>query len=188
MTLQLNATQKTAVLTAIQKLVKAELDGCRADADADIKALYETTGADRMKVKVGDVEVGTLTLCFAKEAYEVTDSDAFRDFMLAQGLAGERKVIRQAYMPKAIALMEEHCPEGIEKSVALSEDASKFLKRAGAAFVLEGTTEVVPGIRPKPATVTGTRMTGCKPDVVMPALQALPGGVAGVLMGGVEDE
>lgn len=188
MTLQLNATQKTAVLTAIQKLVKAELDGCRADADADIKALYEATGADRMKVKVGDVEVGTLTLSFSKEAYEVTDAHAFQDFMLAQGLASVSKEIRPEYMHSVIQHVEEEAPEAIREDVTLSKDVQKLFRRVRDSFMLEGTEEVIPGIRPKPPEVIGTRMTGCKPDVVMPALQTLPGGVAGVLMGGMEDE
>lgn len=184
----LNAVQRSAVLTAIQKMVKSGLDGCRSKADHDMVRLYEETGADRLKVKVGDVEVGTFTLCFSKDAYEVTDAYAFKEFCLANGLADMKREIRPEVMGGVIRTLQQEDPGAIQETVTVSKDVGKYLKRVGDSFVLEGTQEVIPGIVPKPPKVTGTRLVGCKPDVVMPALNALPGGIAGVLTGGIDDE
>lgn len=184
----LNAVQESAVLTAIEKMVKARLGERRQDADAAMVELYESTGADRMKIKLGDDEIGTLTLTFSKDAYEVTDAEAFHDFMLAQGLASINKEIRPEFMLEAIKRIEDETPGAIRETVVVSKDASKLMKRAGDSFVLEGTEAIIPGIAPKPPEIKDTRLTGCEPEKVVSAMSALPGGVAGVLMGGDGDE
>lgn len=185
---KLTSAQRVAVLTALSKAVRASLEEARIEADQEAYALYEGFGSDRIKIEMGGVEVGTLSLTFSKDAYEVVDREAFEDFCLANGLGRLEKSIRPEYMPAVLASLSHSIPEALTESFVLDKGADKLMRRVGEAFVIEGTDEVVPGISPKPITVTGTRVTGCKPDVVLPTLSALPGGVESLLLGGGSDE
>lgn len=186
--MELNAMQKAAAMAALEKGLKAQSKETRAEADDEIIRLYEDTGADRVKVKIGDVEIGTFTVCFSKDSYTVTDAEAFHDFCLCNGLAHVKKSIRPDRMHEAISRIEQEHPDAIESQVVVRDDLSKILKRVDDVLVIEGTNEVVPGITPVPKSVSETRMTGCKPENVLAALSALPGGVEKLLMGGGDSE
>ncbi len=183
----LNAQGKVAVLTAIEKLAKSELKEARQEADQEMMELYEGFGTDRAKILLGGTEVGTISLRFSSDAYKVTDQEAFEEFCLLNGLADIKRAIRPEYMFEVVNRIKDEMPHAICEEVTLKKDAEKMFENAGSAFILTGTSEIVPGIIPVPKEVIGTTVRGCDPKAVMPALQALPGAVDQLLMGGVTD-
>lgn len=180
----LNAQGKVAVLTAIEKLTKSKLKEARAEADKEMYDLYEGFGTDRAKILLAGNEVGTISLRFSSDAYQVTDRQAFEEFCLLNGLADERKSIRANYLPEVIRQVEQDMPAAIETEFALKKDSEKLFEPMGDAFVLAGTNEVIPGIEPAAKMPIGTTLRGCEPKKVLPALQTLPGAIDALLLGG----
>lgn len=186
--MKLNAIQKTAILTAVKKSLESELKQYRAEADEEILELYEGFGSDRVKIKLGDVEIGSMTLCFATDEYIVTDEAALNEFLLLNGLATEKTSIDPTYMVEVIARIKDDMPQAIVTEVVPTKDFSKLIKRVDDSFVIEGTNEVVPGISPAPQKIKGTRITGCKPEDVLPVINSLPGTLDTLLLGGGQNE
>lgn len=177
----LSRIQEAAVLTAIKKAVSARLEEVRAEADDDLLGLYEQTGADRIKVTVGDTEIGTFSLSFAKDGYEVVDQRAFEGFCLANGLADEVRSIKPEYTVAACDVLERELPEAVQTTVRTRKDIDRLLVRVGDAYVVEGTSETVPGIIPKHKAVKGTTLRGCDPKTAIPALTTAE--MQGLLLG-----
>ncbi len=186
--MKLNAIQKTAILTAVKKSLDNELKRYRVDADNEVLELYEGFGTDRVKIKLGDVEVGSITLCFSSDEFKVDDEAALNEFLLLNGLADEKKSIDPTYMVEVIARIKDDMPQAIVTEIVPNKDFSKLIKRVGETFVIEGTNEVVPGISPAPKTIKGTRITGCKPEDVLPVINTLPGTLDTLLLGGGANE
>lgn len=184
----LNAQGRVAVLTALQKTVKAELEKARAEADKEMYELYEGFGTDRAKILLAGTEVGTISLRFPSDAYHVVDKESFEEFCLLNGLASIRRSIRPEYMVEVVSRIADDLPAAIAEEVVLDKDAAKMFQLVGDVYTLAGTDEVIPGIEPAPKAPVGTTVRGCDPKLVMPALQALPGAVDALLLGGVSDE
>ena len=181
--MNLTPIQKSAVITAVQKAMKPESDEARRDANEMLFNVYETTGADRVRVRLGDTEVGTFSLTFEKEGFMVTDREAFDDFCLANGFAHEELFVKDAWKEQAVEELATHCPEAVEKRAVLDKGIDKLFKNVDGVFVVDGTNEVIPGIAPKPKQIKGTQMRGCKPEDVLPALKSLGVGVEQLLLG-----
>lgn len=69
--MELNDMQRLAVAAALEKQVKKvtdarAVDSLRAKADDGLRAMYETTGCDRVRIQIGGEEVGSLSLSFTK--------------------------------------------------------------------------------------------------------------------------
>lgn len=183
----MSSTQDLAVITALDKVVKARAKEVRAEADGGLMAVYKDMGVEKVELRVAEAPVGTLQVTYASEGYEVTDMGAFAEFGLANGMAEEKRSIRPEYMAAAISLLEEQMPEAIEVTVEPVKDLDRMLDRAGDAVVAYGTSEVVPGVSWHPKRAKGTMVRGCEPEKVIPLLQALPGGVDQLLLGGGQD-
>lgn len=178
----LTAIQRAAVLTGLAKAVSSSLDEQRAAADEALASLYDTVGADRVKVTVGDVEVGTFSVSYSKEGWEVTDQDALEDFALAQGFAHEERSIRPEYMSRAIELLADEDPAGVQTETVMDKGWEKLLTNVGGVACFLDTAEPVPGVEFVPAGPKGTTMRGCEPEKVLPAVRAL-GGMDELLLG-----
>lgn len=183
----MNSTEKLAVLTAMDKAVKAGAKQARAEADEGLMSVYEDMGVEKVELRVAGEAVGTLQVTYAKEGYEVTDMGAFAPFAIANGMAAEKKAIRPECMAAAVSLLEEQMPEAIEATVEPVKDLDKMLDRAGDVVVAYGTSEAVPGVSWRPKRAKGTMVRGCEPEKVIPLIQSLPGGVEPLLLGGDQD-
>lgn len=181
--MNLNSIQKSAILLALQKAIKPEADQARNEANSALQELYEQTGADRVQVKLGEVEVGTFSLTFDDDGYCITDRETFDDFCITNGFAHEELVIKDGYKLQAAEELAVHCPEGVERRIVLDKGKDKLFKNIDGVFVVDGTNEVIPGIDPKPKAVKGAQMRGCKPEDVLPALKGLGVGVEQLLLG-----
>lgn len=178
--------QEAAILTAIQKAIKTRLDECRTKADANLEEAYLADGIDRIRVHIGGAEVGTFSLRFSKDGYTVTDKAAFDDFLLLNGMGHEKKSIKPEYMQMAVDLVEKDHPEAIQVDVSIDKDCEKLIRNIDDVCVVGDTTEVIPGIKPKPSEVIGTTLKGCEPSAVIPQLQGVH--VNELLLGGPDGD
>ncbi len=184
---RMNSTEKLAVLTAMDKAVKAGAKEARAEADEGLMAIYEDMGVEKVELRVAGQPVGTLQVTYASEGYEVTDLAAFAEFGAANGMAAEKRAIRAEYMDAAIKIVEAHLPEAVEVTVEPVKDLGRMLDHVGGEVVAYGTSEVVPGVSYRPKRAKGTMVRGCEPEKVIPLLASLPGGVEPLLLGGGAD-
>ena len=179
--------ERLAALTALEKMVKEEKEKVRAEADA---AFFESDN-ERFTLTLGGQKVGTYVMQFHPEGFNVVDRDAFEDFALTYGLASIKRSIRPAMMHAAINVIEgsiepEHVNDFVMEEVVLAGDwESKLVSVAGRVFLGDSGLEV-PGVVFRPRAKKGTQVRDCKPEVVLPILQAMPGGLNALLLGGGE--
>lgn len=170
---QLSPIQKTAVLTAMQKAVNDKLSEVRPEADEQIKALCENDGVDRINVKLGSEKLGTFSIVFNSDTYEITDRAALDEFLLANGFADSRAHIPVTNMHEAINVIKANAPELLEYETIRTDDWEKYLEREGDDFVVSGTDTLIPGIKPKAQTIKGTQLRGCQPKSLLAALKEM---------------
>lgn len=176
--------ESLAVLTALQKAVRERLDEVRAEADEGMG-----DGIEKRTLSVGGEKVGEIALTFSKEGWDVTDAEAFEAFALDYGFAHVERAIRPEWMETCVKAIEsafdQDVLEGvIEERVVLDGDWERYVTQVDGEPTFLDSGMVVPGVARRPKAPKGTRVTGCKPADVIPALRSLPGGVERALLGG----
>ena len=176
--------EELAVLTALQKAVKARLDEVRAEADDGMG-----DGIEKRTLSVGGTKVGEIAETFAKEGWDVSDRDAFESFALDYGFAHVERRIAPDWMETCVKALEscfdaDVLDDAIEERVVLDGDWEKRIEKVGDAPCYLDSGAVVPGLEWRPKRHKGTRVTGCDPAEVVPLLRSLPGGVERALIGG----
>lgn len=182
--MELNIYQKVAAQKAVTDALKKAAGEARDEADEALKNLYDACGSDRIKIEIDGQEVGTLSMRFSTEGYQVDDPEAFEGFCAANGLGRFKRYIEPAYMQQAVDELSKTWPEGIGRKFELDPASEKLFTRLGDTFVVEGTGEVVPGISPKPRQPIGTTLRGCKPDKVLPLLAKSPEALGQLMLEG----
>lgn len=185
----MNVNEKLAVITALEKWVKAQKAEIRAEADADFADLCEEYGTEKIGLTVNGQKVGTFVMTFHPEGFAVTDPDAFEDFALDYGLATLKRTIRPDMESTAIRVIEdvlepELFADFVKEEVTLAGDWESKLVRVGGRVLLGDSGLEVPGVSFRPRAMKGTQVRDCKPEVVVPILQGLPGGINTLLLGG----
>lgn len=187
----MNINEKLAVITTFEKLCKERAKEIRAEADEEFGQLYDEYGTEKMGLKLGGQKVGDFILTFNAEHFVVTDKAAFEEWCLDYGLATVRKSIRPGMMGSAIAVLEgavepESLRDYLTEEVVVEPEWEEKLVSVGGKVLFQDSGMEVPGVAFIPRTVKGTQVRGCKPDQVIPLIQALPGGVEALLLGGGE--
>lgn len=186
----MKTTEKLAILTALQKAVKEQLDITRAEAEEEMRTAYLEDGVDRKTLMLDGKKVGTLTATKYKDDFAIIDKESFEEFALTYGFAEERTSIRPEYTKSIIEILKTLDPEAykdmIKTDVVISQDWKNFMTMnpAGVVTFLD-TTEVVPGVDFVPESYKGIMVKDCKPAVVVPILQQI-GGIDQLLLGGGE--
>lgn len=166
----LNDLQRLALLEALVKAAKSELDAksdgsMRSEQDMQLLEAYATDGTDRRRIIINGTEVGTLSMRFSK----ASESDELR-------IADAEDMVRWL----------QTTDEGTDVlRVVVQDDAktrSAMLNAAkGYGFLPDGC--VIEHVS-KPSKPTGTTLR-VKEQAVAQALKGeLPAAVAGVLMPG----
>lgn len=187
----MNNREKLAVLTTLEKLVKAEKEAVKAECDAEFADLCREFGTEKVGLTINGSKVGDYIMGFHPEGFTVTDRDAFEDFCLTYGLATIKRSIRPSMMGAAINVIEgniepEHVNDFIQEEVVVVGDwEEKLVSVAGKVLYADSGLEV-PGVVFRPRAMKNTQIRGCKPEVVVPILQSLPGGINSLLLGGGE--
>lgn len=175
-------TERVAVLTAMQKAVKAELDRARAEADGEMRRRFAEDGTDRMRLIIDGEEVGTLSLRCDGSGYEVTDEEAFHDYLWENGGLSVSHRLKPEYAEEAYGLWGADRPWMFESEEKPDEGFCKLMERVGDMMVVSGLGDPVPGVRPCGKRPKGVTVRGCDPRKVVPLLRSV-GGVEALLLG-----
>jgi hypothetical protein len=180
--MQLNVNEQLAMLTALQKAVKAKLDEIRAEADATMLESYEDDGVVKKALKVGGVKVGDYIVVLTADDWAVTDAEALEDFALTYGFATSKLAIKPECMDAAVKLIEATDPFMLCETVSLNKDWKNYITNTAGTPTFLDSGEMVPGIEQMPPRVKCTQVRGCKPEDVVPQMQKL-GGIDRLLLG-----
>lgn len=180
--MQLSVNERLAMLTALQKAVKAELDATRAEADASMLQSYEDDGVVKKALKVGGVKVGDYIVVLTSGDWRITDEEAFFDFALSYGIAYTESVIKPGAQVAAVRIIEEARPELLDETVRLNPKWKDFLTNTGGVATFLDSGEAVPGVEPVLPRVKCTQVRGCAPEDVVPQMRSL-GGIDRLLLG-----
>lgn len=164
------ASEDLAVLTGVYKVVGAAVatkdpENVRGAVDAQLRSLYETTGADRLTLKVNGKAVGRLSVKVTKpssvERFVVSDAEEFRGWVECVSDSDAREFVRRHAEEFAREHMAEtgEIPDGCDV-VTMEDEGGQW---------------------------AGTTLTGCTPEKVadalgVPSLDAVS--VVGLLGGG----
>lgn len=183
--MELSKWDAMAVLAAMEKAVKGRMAELRAECDGDLIADYDERGVQKRALKVGGRKVGEIAVTYNRPGFAATDRAALGEFALEYGFAREQRSIRPEYMGRAIDLIEAESPEAVETEVVLDKDWTNYMTLTGSAVTYLDSGAVVPGVEFVPESVKGTRVTGCKPEDVVPLVREM-GGIDQLLLGGAE--
>lgn len=184
----MNAYEQLAVLTAMEKAVKERIKEVRTEANAEMRSAYESMGVEKMALKVGGKKVGEFTMVGAGEKIAIEDRAAFEEFALDYGMATAKRTIDPRMMESAIKALESVFePDVIEQAVIeeviLDADWEKAIVNVGGLPCYMDSNMPIPGLRFEAKAPT-TRLTGCKPEIVLPIVNELPYGFNGYLLDG----
>ena len=184
----MNDREKLAILTALKKAVEEKTKLVRETCNEELIEFYREEGIKKLSLRVDGKEVGEFLVTENKEGYKITDPTEFNDFALSYGFASTRKSIRPEMMASAIKFLEDNLDpevitETIEETVEVNKDWQNFMSDGGDCVLFMDSSCVVPGVVKTPKSFKNTTVTGCKPSDVLPILNALPGGLGGLLLG-----
>ena len=183
--------EQLAAITALEKWCKTAKEEIREKADANLAEKYEEDGVEKMALKVNGQKVGEFIVTFTNEGFDVVDQEIFQDFCLSNGLATISRSIRPTMMHAAIKVIEgsiepEHVSDFIQEEIVVASDWGNYMSNVGGRVFFFDTDVEVPGVVFRPRRPKGTQVRKCEPETVFPLLQAMDGGINGLLMGGVE--
>lgn len=171
----LTAIQKLAVADALMKSLKPLTDtrggkggapNLRTDADDKLREMYAESGVDRMRISIGDTEVGTLSMVFTKpvdeDVYQIVDTEKFA-WWLIETDEGHDTLYNALTDYKTTELF------------------ARISQNYG--FMPDG---VVVAHKQEPAHVKGTLLKVTPAKVAAALADGLPQAVTGLIAGGVE--
>ncbi|WP_417351174.1 hypothetical protein [Gordonibacter pamelaeae] len=167
--------ERLAVLTAVSKIVKAELDAARAEVEAGMSEAFEENGTDRARLMLGGTEVGSVTLKVDRTGWEVEDPEEFSRFLADNGQLKTVRRLRPEYQGMAWSMLGEEYPFMFDVEETPEPSFLKAFERIDGAVVVGGTDVAVPGVRLCPPKPKGLMVTGCKPKLVGPIAARLGG-------------
>ena len=177
----MKVNEQVAVLTALQKMVKARLDEVRAEADEALLADFEEDGTTKKALKLGGVKVGDYIVVLSSGKWAVTDADAFHGFALDYGFAEVARSIKPEYMGHAVEIVARECPEAIAETVKLDPKWQDYIANVAGTATFLDSGMAVPGLTFTGQTVKNTQVRGCKPEDVAPIIRQL-GGIDALLL------
>lgn len=136
---------RLAVLTAFGKSFNAELKEIQEEAKSELSEAYRLEGTKNKAIRIGDQTVGNVSMSERAAGPVIVDEDYALDFFAENGL------------------LESHPIKGWEKLFALRD----------GRVIYKPTGEVCDWAEWRGKTEGYPRITGCKPDEVAMALQAI---------------
>lgn len=177
----LKAAQQLAVLTAVQKMVKAKLDELREQVDEQMRDRFEEDGIDRQRLMLDGEEVGKVLLKVADEGWEVTDRDEFFNWLFDNGQLDETHTVKKGCEEEVFQRLSSY-PWLFDLHEEPKKDFTRTFEKLGDSVVVSGTDVIVPGVAPCKAKPKGIMVTGCKPQQVAPIVARI-GGLDAMLLG-----
>ena len=177
----MRTTEKLALLTALQKMVKSALDDTRAEANEELLEAFEEDGVTKKALRLGGVKVGDFIVVMSTGKWRITDSAAFLDFALTYGFAREIRSIKSEYLNEVLNHLEREFPEALEVTVEPDPKWENYVENVAGTPTYLDSGEVVPGIEFVGQTVKNTQVRGCKPEEVGPIIAKM-GGIDALLL------
>lgn len=173
-----SASEQVALWSAAKKLSEREYKAAKEEAQDELLDAYEASGFDRRDLLVDGQKVGQQSVVRSKGEWVVTDKGAFDAWALEQGLASVQVRIRPGASQIVIKTLEETLGEDevrtlVDEEVQPDSDWPRYVTKSGDTAVFAETGEVVPGVEWEEGHVTGTRVTGCEPDDVLPIIRQM---------------
>ena len=160
--------ERLAILNAMAKAVKPQLDGAKAEAQRGLMDRFAEDGTDRRAIMVGGEKVGEVGVSFSKAAPAIRPGR-------------EREALEAA--------VEMGLVDWTKVSSVLVRDWQKRFSRVGDAVVEAQSAELIDWLEWQPSRAKGASVRGCAPEDVLPALTAKlgPGGIAALLEGASDE-
>lgn len=185
--------EKLAILTAMQKAIKEQIDTTREAVDYEMLSAYMLDGTDRKTLRIGKTPVGTISVKKSKNNYWVGDRHAFNTY-IKENECGKWRYEVDVYQSEP--LRQKLIEAGIEweqyfkLEAEPNKDFTKRLTPSEDCMVDTETGEIVPGIHPKEDTTYGTIVRECKPEVVLPLVISMPDNavINNLLIGEVQND
>lgn len=138
--------EKLAVLEAMQKQIKPQLEDLKSEARYDLLDTFNETGADRRAILIEGSKVGEVGISYSKPKPTINMS---------------RYEAAIAYL-ESIGMVEKTPVSGWEKVFA----------KVGGHIVNEETGDIVDDLFDwQPSVAKGASVRGCKPEVVFDAIK-----------------
>ena len=164
MSSEIAADERLALLNAMSKAVKPQLDEAKREAQEGLMDKFAEDGTDRRAIMVGGSKVGEVGMSFSKAA----------------------PAIRPGHEREALeAAIEMGIIDWSKVSSVLARDWQKRFSRVGDAVVDAQSAELIDWLEWEPQRPKGASVRGCAPEDVLPALAAKlgPGGIDALLLG-----
>lgn len=178
----MEASEKVAILTAMDRKIKEALKSARSELDAQMLDAYEDSGIINRELRVCGERVGKITMRMSKPEIDITDLESLIEFGMDYGFAHEVNQIRSGCEFAAVEYLKEHAPELTETVRKLNAGFEKDLviTRRGVEYMDSGM--IVPGTEVVPSQPKNTAVTGCLFADVSDIVLGLPGGFNTLLL------
>lgn len=171
----MHPNEKLAVLTALQKQIKKELNRARKEVERGLSDGFAESGADRARLMLDGTEVGTVSLKIDRTGWRVTDAEAFEGFLIDNGGARVRYALKPYCEQEVVALLQKERPDMFDTIIEPLDEFTRTFRRVGDVMAVADTDVAVPGIEPAPPTVKGVMVRGCDPRDVAPIVSRIGG-------------
>lgn len=168
MSSEITPDERLALLNAMSKAVKPQLDEAKREAQEGLMDRFAEDGTDRRAIMVGGAKVGEIGMSFTKAA----------------------PAIRPGHEREALeAAIEMGLVDWTKVAAVLVRDWQKRFSRVGDAVVEAQSAELIDWLEWEPSRAKGASVRGCAPEDVLPALTSKlgPGGIAALLEGGGDE-
>ena len=182
----LKPAQQLAVLTAVQKMVKAKLDELRDQVNEQMIDRFEEDGIDRQRLVLDGEEVGKISLKVKDEGWEVTDQDEFFNWLFDNGQLNETHTVKKGCEEEVFQRLSAY-PWLFDLHEEPKKEFTRTFEKLGDSVIVSGTDVIVPGVAPCKAKAAGIMVTGCKPQQVAPIVARI-GGLDAMLLGDGSNE
>lgn len=153
------------IAKALEGHIKEARVTLETECKAELAEEYRKNGTKQREVQVDGVQVGTLYVAKDKAHTEVTDQDAYRRWLEANGYVDHVRAINPAKLP--LDEVAKLWPEAIYNEALVSEPE---LARVAGHIVDAATGVVVDGVSWVPDGIKYVGLKGCAWDDVRPLL------------------
>ena len=167
---ELSVREKKETLAAYT-FVKTLYDELKPKADEILKSDFENDGIEKRVAKIDGKPIGILTVVKNKKVYEITDADAFIDWLQSYDLGTcTHKANVKASEEIYNMLLKHYSPDEIDylffSEPIVYKETEKKIFACEDVCLLEGMPAVIPGIKPagetfKYSKVTSTDVNAC---------------------------
>lgn len=197
MTKSITAAQKKekfleyAELKTLETAVKKRMDEIKPEVNEIMYRDFMDEGIEKRTARIGNNIVGTLTVVKDKCCYDVTDQDAFIEWLQEYDLGTVKRKVNVYASDEIYNMLAKHYSEDDIAHLFVSEplpykDTDSRILACEDVCLLEGMPAVIPGIKPKANPFKYVRVTDTNLNKCVSSLANQKGGMLALLTGSQE--